>query len=145
MPYVLDGHDLAVLRGGGDPELERQPRAGDDARVVPRRLEGSGEAREQAAIIVLNARGLPVHRPPGAHNPRSVCRADALVAEADAEDRRRGPEAPNHVRGDPRFPGRTGPRRDDDVGGPESLDLLVRRGVVASYNSLFPQLPYVPG
>src|SRR5437867_7439807 len=36
-------------------------------------------------------------------------------------------------------------RGDDDMRRPESLDLLVRRSVVASYNGLFSQLAHVAG
>src|SRR5207302_9326521 len=84
-------------------------------------------------------------RTPGAHDAGAVGGPDALVPQAHAKNGRVRAETPNHVRGDPRFAGRAGPRRDNDMRRPESLDLLVRRGVVASYHGVFPQLAHVAG
>src|SRR2546426_6226837 len=69
--------------------------------------------------------------------------ADTLVTEAHAEDGRRSPEAADHVRRDSGLAGRARARGDDDVGGSELLDLVVRRRVMTSYHGLFPQLAHV--
>src|SRR5438034_11374337 len=84
-----------------------------------------------------------MHRPSGPDDPRAVGGADALVAEADAQDRRRRPEPPHDVGRDPRFAGRTRPGGDDDMRRPERLNLLARRGVMASYNGLLAPLAHV--
>src|SRR5204863_5469772 len=125
MAHVLDGHELPVIRGRGDAEVGGQTRAGDDERVVARRQEGGWESREQATAVVLDPRRLTVHRSPGADDAGAVRRADALMTQADAQDRDRRPEPPHHVGGDPGVARSTGSRRDDDVRRPESLDLLV--------------------
>src|SRR5207247_9052893 len=69
----------------------------------------------------------------------------APVAQAYAEDGDRRPEPTHDLRRNPRFARRTGLRGDDDMRRPKSLDLLVRRSVVASYNGLFSQLAHVAG
>src|SRR5205807_7539160 len=142
---VPDGHDRPVLGAGRDAQLGGEPRAGDDERVVARRLERVREAGEQTTPVVADAGRLAVHRTPGAHDAGTVRGADALVPQAYAEDGDRRPEPPHDVRRNPRFARRTGPRGDDDMRRPKSLDLLVRRSVVASYNGLFSQLAHVAG
>ena len=91
---VAQAHDRAVLlRPRRHLELGRQPGLGDDQRVVPRRDERPGEPAEHAAAVVLDRRRLAVHRDAGAHDRAAEDRADRLVPEADAENRRRLPAA----------------------------------------------------
>ena len=59
----------------------------DDERVVPRGLEHLGQVLEHAAPVVVDRRRLAVHDLGRAHDPPAEDLADALVAEADAEDR----------------------------------------------------------
>src|SRR5690348_15078665 len=113
--------------------------------MVARRRERVRETGEQAAPVVADARCLTVHRTPCAHDAGAVGGADALMSQAHAEDRDCRPEAPHDVGRDAGLPRRTRSGRDDDVRGPECLDLLVRRGVVASYDGRFPQLAHVAG
>src|SRR5207249_3455049 len=104
------------------------------------------EVERRRGLGVRGARrSRPRRRPPGAHDAGTVRGADALVPQAYAEDGDRRPEPPHDVRRNPRFARRTGPRGDDDMRRPKSLDLLVRRSVVASYNGLFSQLAHVAG
>src|SRR5256885_8358226 len=65
--------------------------------------------------------------------------------QASPEEGDRRPDPPHDVRRNPRLARRTGPGGDDDMRRSESLDLLVRRNVVASYNGLFSQLAHVAG
>src|SRR5207244_2018689 len=106
------------------------------------------EVERRRGLGVRGARrSRPRRRPPGSADPRSAPPrgADALMPQAYAEDGDRRPEPPHDVRRNPRFARSTGPRGDDDMRRPKSLDLLVRRSVVASYNGLFSQLAHVPG
>ena len=57
----------------------------DDERVVARRGERVGQAREHAAAVVADARRLAVHHVRRAHDLAAVDLADALVPEAHAE------------------------------------------------------------
>src|SRR5205814_7016064 len=77
---------------GRDAQLGGEPRAGDDERVVARRLERVREAGEQTTPVVADAGRLAVHRTPGAHDAGTVRGADALVPQAYAEDGDRRPE-----------------------------------------------------
>src|SRR2546428_694767 len=113
----------SMITGPARPEVERRRGLGD---------RGAWRSR-------------PRRRPRGARDAGTVRGAEPLVPEARAEDGDRRPEPPHDVRRNPRFARRTGPRGDDDMRRPESLDLLVRRSVVASYNALFSQLAHVAG
>src|SRR2546425_10621425 len=95
--------------------------------------------------VVADAGRFAVHRTPGAHDAGTVRGADALVPQAYTEDGDRRTEPPHDVRRNPRLARRTGPGGDDDMRRSESLDLLVRRSAVGSYNGLFSQLAHVAG
>ena len=56
-------------------------------------VKGDGNAGEELAAIVMDARRLPVHRLARAHDLGAVRGADGLVAEADAEDGGVGPSS----------------------------------------------------
>src|SRR6266550_352343 len=131
--------------GSADPRSAPPRRAGDDERVVARGRERVRETDEQTTPVVADAGCFAVHRTPGAHDAGTIGGADTLMPQAHTEDGDRRPEPPHDVRRNPRFARRTGPRGDDDMRRPKSLDLLVRRGVVASYNGLFSQLAHVAG
>src|ERR1041384_2255425 len=86
MVAVLEAHDFALGGEGGDFETIRH-RLQEDERVVAGGLEGRGDAVEQASAIVMNGRGLAVHQPRRASDRSAVDRAQALMPQADAEDR----------------------------------------------------------
>src|SRR4029077_3387008 len=100
---------------------------------------------EQTTPVVVNAGCLAVHRTRGAHDAGTVGGADALMPEAHTQDGDRRPEPPHDVRRNPRLARRAGPRGDDDMRRSESLDLLARGSVMASYHGLFSQLAHVAG
>jgi len=81
---VPQPHDLAPKSLGGDLQAIRQRLALDDEGVVPHRLEGIGQPGEDAAAVVLNLRGLPMHGPHCAHHIATEYLADGLVAQADS-------------------------------------------------------------
>ena len=74
----------------------------------------------------------------------AVGRADALVAEADAENRRRRSEAADEIGRDPGLGRRARSRRNDDVRRRERLDLVERDRVVAADDRVAAQLADVP-
>src|SRR5947209_5074463 len=84
---MLQSHDDAVRRLGGDGQAVGPARAVDDEGMVARRLERVGQPGEDAAAAVAYGAQLAVHRPGGAHDLAAEDLADDLVAEADAEDR----------------------------------------------------------
>ena len=59
----------------------------DDQAMVAGRLERVGQAPVDALAVVVDQRGLAVHDPVGADDLRAEGVADALVAEADAQQR----------------------------------------------------------
>ena len=84
---MAHAHDLAV-GGARDDGQHRGARGGlDHERVIARRLEGPGEAAEDALPFVLDRRRLAVHQAARAHDAPAEGVADRLVAEADAEER----------------------------------------------------------
>ena len=117
-----------LLRPRRHLELGRQPLLGDDQRVIARRDERPGDAGEHAAAVVLDRRRLAVHRHARAHDRAAEHRADRLVPEADAEDRRRLPElAGSRSIVTPACSGRPGPGEMTIRSGFAARDVLERR------------------
>ena len=124
-------HDLPLGGLSGDLEAGGQRVALDDERVIARGVEGIGHPGEEVFAIVLNGRGLPVHHPV-VHDDFAAERvSDALMAEADAEERELRAERADDVVGQPGFAGRAGAGRDEDALGPHVADLVERDLVVA--------------
>src|SRR5690606_6404341 len=154
MRAVAQAHDLLeravlVFGPGGDLEAAGQRVALDHQRVVARGLVAVGQSREHALSGVPDRRGLAVHDPPGAHHPAAVGLADALVAQAHAQDRDPRPQRLDHRDRDPGLVRRARPWRDHDALGRKPLDLPDRQLVVAHHLHLGPQrlqvLDEVPG
>src|SRR2546428_480896 len=87
----------------------------------------------------------PVPRTPGPHGAAPGRGPDAGAPQESPGGGVGRTNPPPDVRRNPRLARRTGPGGDDDMRRSESLDLLVRRSVVASYNGLFSQLAHVAG
>ena len=86
-----------------------------------------------------------MHRPAGAVDLAAIGGADALVAEADAEDRDGRPEALDDARRDAGLGGAAGAGREDDVAGRQDRDVGQAHGVVAQHQPLPAQLGDVAG
>src|SRR5580700_7662060 len=99
VPAMGERHDLAVSAPGGD--LKRAVLVEfDDQRVIATGLEGTRQAGEKAATLVLDGGGAAMHRRPGVHCLSAEGFADALMAQAYAEDRQfAGEEADKFERG----------------------------------------------
>ena len=89
---VAQAHDFALGGFGGDFERGGEGLALDEQGVVARGFEGIGQAGEDAGAVVQDGRGLSVHEPASADDVAAEDVADALVAEANAEQRGGGAE-----------------------------------------------------
>ena len=88
-PAPAQAHDLVLGRPRVDLELVAQRRPVDDQRVVSRRGERIGERLEDAASVVVDLRGLPVHQHAVPHHAHAV-----NIGEASGDrDTRRGSES----------------------------------------------------
>ncbi len=110
---VPHAHHLAVL--GARRHLELVGDARRRERVVAPGAEALRQAGEDPAAVVLDLRRLSVQQPLGLRDLAAEGLDDRLVAEADAERRRRGGQAADDVQRGTRLPGPSGPRRDDEV------------------------------
>ena len=95
MRPMAHGHDLAVLGPRADLELVRHAAGGE--RVIAAGLDRVPEAGEDTASVVSHTRGLPVQKRSRLADLSAERLHDRLVAEADAEDRRRRAEAADQL------------------------------------------------
>lgn len=72
----------------GDPKALRDAGFGDRQRVIPRRGERRGQAREHSGPVVMNPAGLAVPQLRSSLHRRAVVLGDDLMPEADPQDRR---------------------------------------------------------
>ena len=84
---MTESHDEAVGRLGGDLEIVGDGGPVDDQRVVPRGFQWVGEPLEDTRIPVLDERGLAVHDVGGPYHRSAEHFSDALMTEADPEER----------------------------------------------------------
>ena len=124
---VAQGHDLALLAPRGHHERRRAalpaPRPASDSAWPAADWAGRRRCRSPSW---RDRRRLAVHRPARAHDPAAVGLADALVAEADAEDRDRARRARRiSAHRDAGLVRRARARRDDDVRRARSAATLV--------------------
>src|SRR5689334_17390806 len=82
---VLQAHDDAVLRLGGDFEAFRQALALDDERMIARRREAVRHRREDALRAMPDLGHLAMHQLRRPDHLAAKGLADRLVTEADAE------------------------------------------------------------
>src|SRR6185437_16413071 len=101
------------------------------------------QAGEYAGTLVLDARRLAVHHALGAHHSTTICLADGLMSEADAEGGNRTSPAADRGDRDACLRRCAGPRRDDDGRRRQRADLVDRDGIVAPYHRLRPELTEV--
>ena len=104
----------------------------DPQRVVTDRSEALRDPGEQRRLVVEHRADPPVDRPGRPDDRAAVDVREALVSEADTEDRQVGGR--QRVRTDPEVPrslGRPGAGGDHDIVEPSPAQLLPRRRVVA--------------
>src|SRR5690349_2224198 len=124
-------HDLVLPRLRRDLERVGHRVGRDDERVVARRDERVLHAGVDALLVVEDLRGLAVHDARRAHDAAAEHLTDALVTEADAEDRNLAGEPMDDIHRDAGFVRRARTRRDRDRVGRLRGDRLERDGVVA--------------
>ncbi len=112
--FVSDSHDETIVALGADLEINGSAFAIDDQRMVARRLERPVQAAEKPLGVVADARHFPVHRVGRPHHVAPESLADRLMAEADAEDRRRAARGAHEVEADAGFVRRAGTGRQHD-------------------------------
>ena len=139
---VPHAHDRAVVGPRRRFERVRQ-RLGDDQRVIASGGERLRDAAEHAAAVVLHRRHLAVHQLRRADDLAAERDADALVAEADAEHRRRGPKRRMTSTEIPASSGRPGPGEMTIALGLQRVDLVERDLVVALHQRRRAQLAEV--
>src|SRR5690606_32388965 len=87
----------------------------DDQRVIAGCGEGAGQAREDAASVVVDGAGLAVHQPAARYGATEML-PDRLMAEADAEERPAGIGAGGHeIEADSRLVGGARAGRDEEA------------------------------
>src|SRR5208337_3183532 len=111
---VRHRHDQPVVGFGGHLELVRRGRALDDERMIARRLERPVEPAKDSSGVVLDARDLAMHGDWRPHHLAAEGLPDRLMAEADAEERRRLARRPHEVEADARLVRRAGTGREND-------------------------------
>ena len=89
----------------------------DDQRVVAGGVEGTGEAAEDALVVVADGTDFAVHGNDVARDGHAVHVGHGLVAQADAQDWNFACEARDHVGGNAGFFGRARAWRDDEARG----------------------------
>ena len=140
---VGEAHDFAFGGFSGDFEAGGEGFAFDNEGVVAGGFEGARETGEDILASVENRRGFAVHEARSADDVAAVNLPNALVAEADTEDRNFSAEMPNHIATDPRIGGRAGPGGNDYFFGSELLDVGNGNLVVALHKELRTQFAKV--
>src|SRR5690606_13623269 len=112
-------------------------------RVVAGDGEGIGQAGEYSLITVIHRTGLAVHGLAGTHHLAAEGLADALVAEADAQDRQPAGKVLEYRHRYPSLVGRAGAGGDDYAFGLQRFDLGHAQLIVAHHLDLGTQLAEV--
>ncbi len=128
---MADAHNFFVVGPTADFKFRGQSALLDNEAVVARGGEGVGHAGVDRFAVVVDLVGFAVHEAFGANDFGAGDEADALVAEADAENGEIGAELSDDVVGDTALFGRAGAGADDDVGGLERFDFVGGDFVVA--------------
>src|SRR5262245_37777874 len=85
---VPNAHDLPFFGPSTDDNVRMlKALAPDHQTMVAGCFEGIGQATKDSLAVVMNGRGLAVHDPIIAHHLAAIDVADALVAQAHAQDR----------------------------------------------------------
>lgn len=141
--FVGEPHDLALFSLGGNFETIRQARTLDKKRVVARGLHRIGQAFENIGVAVLHGAGLAMHETISANDLASEVLPNALMPEADAEERLLSGKGLDHGEADACLVGRTGTGRDHHTIWIEREGFLHRDGIVAKDLLLHPKLPEI--
>ena len=87
MLLVPNSHNFILLCMGGDFEARRQGVGGNNEGVVPGSGKGLWHVLKEMTIFVQDRRGFPMHQPVCPDNFPSVGLTNALMPQADPEER----------------------------------------------------------
>ena len=130
---VLHAHDFALVGFRRDFQAGGQGVALDDERMIARGRKRIGHALEQVQAVVFDERGFAMHHPVVHDHVGAEGVADALVAEADAEQRNLRPERADDFIRETGLARRTRAGRNEDAFGVECAHLLDGDLVVAMH------------
>ena len=128
--FVTDAHDFALAGPTADLEFRRQRAVADNQAVVSCRSEGVGHSDVNRFSIVMDLIRFAVHEALGALDDRAADESDALVPQADAQDRQFGAKMADHIVAHPAFFWRAGAGGNNDVRWLEGVDFLQRHFVI---------------
>src|SRR6266404_1194759 len=111
--------------------------------MVARGGEGVGEFAEDIFAVMMNLAGFAVEQFGGANDFAAERRADSLVAETNAEDRKFSSEAANQINADAGILWSARPGRNHDAFRLAARDFLNRNFVIAMYFDVAAQLAKV--
>ena len=87
MLLVPNSHNFILLCMGGDFEARRQGVGGNNEGVVPGSGKGVGHVLKEMTVLVQDGGGFPMHQPVCPDNFPSVGLTNALMPQADPEER----------------------------------------------------------
>jgi len=130
---VADSHDFPLTGLSRDLQAIRHSLAFDHQGMIPGGGERVGHVFEQALPVVLDRRRFAMHYPIIDNDLTTEGVADALVAQADAEERHFRSERANDVVGKAGFARRTGTGRNENSLRLKLADLFERNLVIAPH------------
>ena len=131
--FVAHAHDLAVFAPRRDLQLIGTAAALNGQGMVTVHRQGLGQSVKHPQAHMLDNRGLAVHQLLGANNSTPKGRANALVTQADPENRDLARKVLDGRHRNPRFIGRTRTWRDHEPIGCQGLDFLQGDLIVAHH------------
>src|ERR1035437_3518118 len=128
---VTKPHDFVFRRAGADFQHRWNGSRIDQQRMIAHRFERARDACENRLAVVNYRRGLAVHQATRAHDLPAKRLADALQAEAHAENRNFTRHLAQQLQRDSGLGGSARSGRDDDCGGMKRANAGDIDGVVA--------------
>ena len=135
---VPQRHERSVRRPGQWNEFRRQGFGVDDQRVVSGHHQRRGKPREQVDAFMLNGADLSVDRSSPDH-PTAERLTQALVSQANAQERNPPDDESREIDTDSGLTGRTWAGGEDYLAGPERYGGLEIDRIVADHDRLLSQ------
>ncbi len=129
--FVANAHDDVVSRPSAYGQIARQGGGVNDQGMVAHGGERIFQRSENGSIVMDDLRQFAVHNRRRANDFRPESRADALVTETNAQDRRAGAEATNDGTRNAGFFGCARAGRDDNFVRPQRYYFIEGNLIVA--------------
>jgi hypothetical protein len=136
---MLQPHDFTVITFGGDLEGFRQRVPAHDQRMIAGRLQRLRDIFEEAALTVADRGRFPVHQFFGADDFSAEDLRQALMTQANAQDRRTLSQNSNDLGTDPGIFGASWTWRNADAFGTKLRDLDDGDFVIALHGRFDPE------